>query len=262
MSSRTATRKTRPTFTASAVRDLLTVGDSESPIAARTADFPLFRDIIAKMFAGSASWADLLCDDAPVTLPQSVYNSSHIARPDPTTVADFKAAFAAFPLKESIADIYDTSNLSDDQFRTVMEWLSQKGWNICEYERTWVSAYPAQNYSTNWVDVRGLLAEHAHHDGCCSTNGNGTKKVVALSAPGTDQGRRVAAPVPRFCKDAHACQKRGCAYVHGNTIPRLNEPCRFGAECGASDPTGVKRSQCLRMHPGEHYHPEMVVTRV
>lgn len=237
----------RPSFATSAVRDLLTVGDSESPIASNTSSpVPLFADIIAQMFAGTFRWADL-CEDNHITFAPTV------SRPVSTT-ADFKSAFPGIP--EVIADIYDTSATSDEQFRAVMEWLCQNGWNILDYSRHTVSAIPASFASTHWVDIQGLLtpqAEEHHHHGC--------KKVVALSAPGSDEGRRVAAPVPRFCREAHACQKRGCAYVHGNTIPRLNEPCRFGAECGASDPTGVKRSQCLRMHPGEHYHPEMVVTR-
>lgn len=252
----------RPSFATSAVRDLLTVGDSESPIASSTSSpvMPLFASLLAQMYAGTIRWADLLCDDTPVVLP--TFGSSSFSlptRPAPTTEADFKSAFADTPLQERIADIYDTSELTDDQFRAVMEWLCQNGWKVDDYTRKFVSAWPGltPEYSTNWHDIHGLLnkeSEH-HHDGCCS------KKVVALSAAGSDEGRRVAAPVPRFCRDAHACQKRGCPYVHGNTIPRLNEPCRFGADCGASDPTGVKRSQCLRMHPGEHYHPEMVVTR-
>lgn len=250
----------RPSFATSAVRDLLTVGDSESPIASNMSSpvMPLFANILAQMYAGTVRWSDLLCDDTPAVLPSFGSSSSMFVRPDPTTEADFKSAFADFPMEERIADIYDTSALTNDQFRAVMEWLCQNGWNVDECERGWVSAWPAQNYRTNWVDVRGLLTPPvAEEDHCCTT-----KKVVALSAPGSDEGRRVAAPVPRFCREAHACQKRGCAYVHGNTIPRLNEPCRFGAECGSSDPTGVKRSQCLRMHPGEHYHPEMVVKRV
>ncbi len=241
----------RPTFSASVVRDLLTVGDSESPVATSPPIppvMPLFADIIAQMFAGTFRWSEL-CEDTTTTFLPTI-------RPVSTT-ADFKSAFAALPIVERIADIYDTSALSDDQFRTVMEWLCQNGWDILDYSRQTVSTYPASFVSTNWVDVHGILtpsAEEEEHRHC--------KKEVALSAPGSDEGRRVAAPVPRFCREGHACQRRGCAYVHGNTIPRLNEPCRFGAACGASDPTGVKRSQCLRMHPGEHYHPEMVVKRV
>jgi hypothetical protein len=251
----------RPSFATSAVRDLLTVGDSESPIAFNTSSLPvmpLFASLLAQMYAGTIRWADLLCDDTPVVLPDF---GPLPTRPVPTTEADFKSVFADTPLQERIADIYDTSALTDTQFRAVMEWLCQNGWKVDDYNRNFVSAWPGltPDYSTNWHDIHGLLdkePEHRHHDGCCG------KKVVALSAAGSDEGRRVAAPVPRFCRDAHSCQKRGCPYVHGNTIPRLNEPCRFGAGCGSSDPTGVKRSQCLRMHPGEHYHPEMVIKRV
>lgn len=254
----------RPSFTASKVRDLLTVGDSESQVTTVTPTpvMPLFADILAQMYAGTIRWADLLCDDTSVGSPSFGQAFSSPTRPAPTTEDDFKSAFAETPLQERVADIYDTSELTDDQFRAVMEWLCQNGWKVDDYTRNFVSAWPGltPNYSTQWVDIHGLLkkeSEHHHHDGCCSK-----KVVVALSAAGSDEGRRVAAPVPRFCRDAHACQKRGCPYVHGNTIPRINEPCRFGTTCGASDPTGIKRSQCLRMHPGENYHPEMVVTRV
>jgi hypothetical protein len=41
----------------------------------------------------------------------------------------------------------------------------------------------------------------------------------------------------------------------------VNQPCSFGAACGSSDPTGVKRSQCLHMHPGETWVEGMVINR-
>jgi hypothetical protein len=67
--------------------------------------------------------------------------------------------------------------------------------------------------------------------------------------------------IPRFCRDAASCDKEGCRYVHGNKIDRLNEECAFGATCGAKDPTGLKRSQCLRMHPGETWNSMLTVCR-
>jgi hypothetical protein len=81
-----------------------------------------------------------------------------------------------------------------------------------------------------------------------------------LSAPGSDVGRRNGCPVGRFCKEATACPTAGCRYVHGNTIPRVNEPCKFGEGCGSGD--AAKRATCLRMHPGETWTPELVIKRV
>ena len=81
-----------------------------------------------------------------------------------------------------------------------------------------------------------------------------------LSAPGTDVGKRNGCPVARFCKEGTACPTAGCRYVHGNTIPRVNEPCKFGEGCGSGD--AAKRATCLRMHPGETWTPELVIKRV
>jgi hypothetical protein len=81
-----------------------------------------------------------------------------------------------------------------------------------------------------------------------------------LSAPGSDVGRRNGCPVGRFCKEGTACPTAGCRYVHGDTIPKINEPCRFGEGCGSGDP--AKRATCLRMHPGETWTPDLVIHRV
>jgi len=80
-----------------------------------------------------------------------------------------------------------------------------------------------------------------------------------LSAPGSDVGRRNGCPVGRFCKEGTACPTAGCRYVHGDTIPKINEPCKFGEGCGSGD--AAKRATCLRMHPGETWTPELVIKR-
>jgi hypothetical protein len=80
-----------------------------------------------------------------------------------------------------------------------------------------------------------------------------------LSAPGSDVGKRNGCPVARFCKEGTACPTAGCRYVHGNTIPRVNEPCKFGAGCGSGD--AAKRATCLRMHPGETWTADLVIKR-
>jgi hypothetical protein len=68
------------------------------------------------------------------------------------------------------------------------------------------------------------------------------------------------ATIPRFCRAA-PCEEEDCRYVHGDTIPKVNRSCGFGESCGASDPTGVKRSQCLYMHPGETWTTESCIHR-
>ena len=86
------------------------------------------------------------------------------------------------------------------------------------------------------------------------------KAEEPLSAPGSDVGKRNGCPVARFCKEGTACPTAGCRYVHGDTIPRINEPCKFGEGCGSGD--AAKRATCLRMHPGETWTPELVIKRV
>jgi hypothetical protein len=85
------------------------------------------------------------------------------------------------------------------------------------------------------------------------------KAEEPLSAPGSDVGKRNGCPVARFCKEGTACPTAGCRYVHGNTIPRVNEPCKFGAGCGSGD--AAKRATCLRMHPGETWTADLVIKR-
>jgi hypothetical protein len=85
------------------------------------------------------------------------------------------------------------------------------------------------------------------------------KAEEPLSAPGSDVGKRNGCPVARFCKEGTACPTAGCRYVHGDTIPRINEPCKFGATCGSGDV--AKRATCLRRHPGETWTADLVIKR-
>jgi hypothetical protein len=63
--------------------------------------------------------------------------------------------------------------------------------------------------------------------------------------------------VQRFCVKCPAgSPAEGCQYVHGNTISRINEPCRFAEKC-----TGPKRASCIRMHPGETWSADLVIRR-
>lgn len=165
-----------------------------------------------------------------------------------------EAALWAQPFARNLeshgADWLDLTELSDADYEAVMSWLYNHGWAVSGESRTGVYAVPSDEPPRVWVPPsRFVIAAQA-------------AAPKPLSAPGTDAGRRKGAPVPRFCRAAHGCTEAGCRYVHGDTIQRVNLPCNFGDACGASDPTGVKRSQCLRMHPGETWDACMVIHRI
>jgi len=129
------------------------------------------------------------------------------------------------------SDCYDLANMSESDYEALMTWLYAGGWNIDFESREIVVAWPDDLPSRTWVSPRF------------------TAKPKAQKSTGC---------VPRFCRTA-ACADASCRYVHGATMPRLNEPCAFGASCGASDP--AKRALCIRMHPGETWTADLVVTR-
>jgi hypothetical protein len=159
---------------------------------------------------------------------------------------------------------YDTTDLTDAEFAEMMTWLCAHGWEITTATRTSVIAAPADLPPTEWISLDALYA--LKEAGACACGSHPAVRKAATPAPalaaaGTDGGRRKGAPIPRFCKAAGGCTEEGCRYVHGNTIPKVNKPCGFGEGCGASDPTGVKRSQCLFLHPGETWTEGLCIHR-
>ena len=194
--------------------------------------------------------------------------------------------------------VWDTSEMSDGNYRRLMEWVYWHGWHVEEESRTLLRAEPGFHLCRVWTPKREEVevveeeitegtrkmlerereeelwqrerAERRFKKGsggarAVAAPGPAKSKVVAtkvveeLSAPGSDVGRRNGCPVARFCKEARACPTAGCRYVHGDTIPRIDEPCKFGATCGSGD--AAKRATCLRMHPGETWTAELVVKR-
>jgi hypothetical protein len=146
-------------------------------------------------------------------------------------------------LTEWTDEVYNMESLSESDWMAMMTWIYENGWQVDSEMRNSVRAYPAGLPPRTWVP---------------------------LSDEAPRQNKRSAAPVKkergvilRFCKHGESCADKGgkCHFVHGDTIPKLNEPCSFGASCGASDPTGLKRSQCLRLHPGETWSPELCICR-
>lgn len=223
---------------------------------------------------GSTSWGDIFLDPLPpaaAAAERAMWTRVSAARrlrdaqdaghgipspppPEPVlqlrgTEADFWANDFARNLEMRWWNVYDATDLTDSEYAAMMTWLYDKGWLIEQETRTIVQAQEDDLPPRRWIA------------GLRDAPGAGHGPPAPLAAPGTDAGRRRGAPVPRFCRAAGACAEAGCRYVHGDTIPRINAPCSFGDACGATDPTGVKRSQCLRMHPGEVWTEGMVIRR-
>lgn len=202
--------------------------------------------------AAAATRFRALPEPAPVVTPP----------PSPAPVLDEEAAEEELwsqPFAENLsvywADAFDTRGLTNTEFHSMLAWLYEKGWSVRFYDRNGIEALPDTLPPRRYIAVsfaetaaEDPVEEH-HHHGCCS----GKKAAKEAKAPVT---------IPRFCRAAEACEDEKCRYVHGDTIPRVNRPCGFGAECGASDPTGKKRSQCLYMHPGEEWTADLVIRRL
>lgn len=183
-------------------------------------------------------------------------------------------------LVEVMPSFYVTSSLSDLMFEALMEWLCQNGWEIADQSRDLIRIFHIDHKeprSWSWAEIEEEpktlpqtqtqptpTAEKAEpRDACrrCGAHHWASKTPCAtaknLSKPGTDVGQRDGGPpIPRFCKLGRTCPKPGCRYVHGDTIPRINMPCRFGDSC-----CGEKKASCLHMHAGETYVKGMVLTR-
>ena len=191
------------------------------------------------------------------------------------TPADFWEQWFTDAVEEvGAGDIYDTSRCTEEEWEGMMHWLHENGWYIRDYCRQVVTADPDDGPRRTWISPR-QLAEWADEEadqrriqqryqrkpakksaGCCGPVVEETPAEAVVVAP---KVKKAPAPVPRFCREAAACTKEGCRYVHGDTIQRIDKPCGFGAECGKGDP--AKRALCIYMHPGEVWSADLVVTR-
>lgn len=142
-----------------------------------------------------------------------------------------------------------------------MTYLYAHGWDIVYAGREQIEAYPANLPPRIWTrpyeeddeDRRQHRRREAQRP-----------PPSASAAPAVAKPKAAPKQVPRFCRGhADASDAATCRYVHGDTIPKVDRPCGFGAACGASDPTGLKRSQCLYIHAecGEVWTPESVIHR-
>jgi hypothetical protein len=240
--------------------------------------------VFLAMERGDLLWGDIVYDGPPaaprrapspvrprrIRFADEVSESEREARRLEATWDAAEHALWQQPFAEKLecpfTDYFDLRGLDDAEYETFMRYIYANGFHVEEGGRNSCYAVPSTEEPRVWQAPGRFAAlaaaAHHHHGGCGCAGGAGPAPArAALAAPGTDVGRRKGAPVPRFCRAAGACADEGCRYVHGDTIPRVNLPCNFGAECGASDPTGVKRSQCLRMHPGEVWEEGMVIHR-
>jgi hypothetical protein len=223
-------------------------------------------------------WGDLLYErPATIVVPvtpaaeeevdplAAIYSHPHV--PLRAREADIWEQPFAGDLEEYWPDTYDTREMSDADYHALMGWIYSKGWYVEAYDRAGVHTWPDNATALRWNPATmeaeepnrvRWADEEAARGGCCGGAGHSH----GHRAPAAKKAGPVT--IPRFCRGGAACPDAGgsCRYVHGDTIPRVNETCAFGAGCGASDPTGVKRSQCLRMHPGEEWSPELVIRRL
>jgi hypothetical protein len=125
-------------------------------------------------------------------------------------------------------EAHSVAGMSNRNYEALMRWLYAKGWDV------------QPSVDEDGTDYTILFLEEAVYE---------PEEWVPPPR---------GVPIPRFCRDL-GCKDRKCRYEHGDTIHRLNEPCKFGAGCGSGDP--AKRAQCLRMHPGEVWNADMVIHR-
>jgi hypothetical protein len=224
--------------------------------------------VVAALLRGDICWGDIDIDGTLLPPLKPAFASTSGANDFWDALQDATSALWSQPfaanLEAHAQDAYDTTDLTDAEFATMMTWLCANGWEITGATRTGVMAVFADLPPTQWVSLEALYA--LKEAGACDCGSHPAVRKAAVPAPalaaaGTDGGRRKGAPIPRFCKAAGGCQEEGCRYVHGNTISKVNKPCGFGAGCGAADPTGVKRSTCLFLHPGETWTEGLCIHR-
>lgn len=135
--------------------------------------------------------------------------------------------FAAdLQMKDAAQDVFDCQDLTEEAYADFMTFLYENGWNVRHEERRFVQATTASEPPRVWIPPP------------------------------------VKATIPIFCKKARDCFEPDCRYVHADTISKVKDKCKFGASCGASDPSGAKRALCIRIHPGEEWSADLCVHRL
>ena len=255
----------------------LSVGDRKKPMVKPASVFSAFaeeeaqsnetpsltdvRTLLSSFFSTDIDWASLMEETAPTamsttTMVQHAAGYWYVPQTR-LSMDDLSSQRFAINLEEVAPNTFDVTGLCHGEWCALMTWLYAAGWIIDPSTETHFLGHcapllvfkPADLPPRIWVEpeecVRIQVAPSQSAQPKPAKTAKTAKSVV----------------IPRFCRAAACCEDTACRYVHGDTIPRLNEPCGFGATCGASDPTGVKRSQCLRIHPGETWTPQLVIHR-
>ena len=218
-------------------------------------DDPAIKASMARIQAGreareAREAARLAAEEAEAAIPktdeeQEESYMSHCS----STEEEFWGQSFTDNLEERIPDYFDTSALTDSEFHALLSWTYSKGWIVDICGRDSVKLVSDDGPSRRYI-ADDFWSVRAERGACCShshshSHSNSNKKAKTST-------------IPRFCRAA-VCEEADCRYVHEDTIPKTNRPCGFGETCGASDPTGVKRSQCLFMHPGETWTTESCI---
>jgi hypothetical protein len=246
---------------------------------ARPIDTISTEDLKALLESGRL-WGDIM-QELEGWKPEPVATVTVAAR-RANTPADFWEQWFMDAVEEvGPGDMYDTRDCTEEEWEAMILWLHENGWWIRNYCRELVEADPDDGPRRTWISPRQLeewAADEAEQRriqqryqrkpakksaGCCGGPlppvGPVVDETPAEAVVVAPKVKKAPAPVPRFCREAAACTKEGCRYVHGNTIQRIDKPCGFGAECGKGDP--AKRALCIYMHPGEVWSADLVVVR-
>jgi len=230
-------------------------------------------EVVSAMASGERSWGDII-SGAEGHTPIAPIVATEIRR-RANSLEDFWAQPFAAGLRELWGDVYACDSLSEAEWNALMNWLFENGWDVGSFDRNSVEFEQADGPRRVWVppaeeeamrDEEAALRRRQKKTLCGAERATGGGRAIptpsAAAAPAVERPKKKSTTsIQRFCRAAGSCTDEKCRYVHGDTIPRINEPCGFGAECGASDPTGLKRSQCLRMHPGEVWTDSLVIHR-
>jgi hypothetical protein len=217
-------------------------------------------DPYADAMSSGSSWGDL---EEPMTFGYTPTLEELMARKELDLRVQEESIWSqswSERLATYYADTYDLRDLSEDEYEACMTWMYAQGWNIHEEDREGVKAYPDNLPPRVWIAPPSrfdwLLRQQP------SLSGTPEQRMVAETCCDhtvVKEKKKGKGPVPRFCRSVDQCADAACRYVHGDTMPRLNEPCNFGAACGANDP--AKRALCIRMHPGETWTTDLVIHR-
>jgi hypothetical protein len=228
--------------------------DFGAPLTNEWADRGDMDAVVEEMKSGSALWGDLEFPPGCV-MPEPI-GAVVVHRRRENTQADFWDQPWAEKVEEvGAGDIYDTRELSDEDWEAAMGWVFWAGWYVRDWCREFIHADEDNGPSSVWIPPsvlaedaaqvrRGYRKPAAKKSACCGSHAH--VEAQAQTAPKPKKEKVAAAPIPRFCRAAGACADEGCRYTHGDTIPVQNKPCAFDGRC-----SGEKRATCVYLHPSE-----------